>query len=202
MILSKARAIAQEILITLMKHTTLLHVAGSIRRKKSLVSDIEIVCLPELSVPLSLFADSGKQERSPGFIDAIKSLGEIRKGDPYTGRYLQIILSPSPDREQLDLFIPQPHDYWRQYAIRTGSADYARDHIAAAWRKIGWVGTPDGLRLESECYASAHTVFGVTAPKQQWHCTEKNPTLPPIWTSEEDFFDWLGEKWINPEERI
>lgn len=197
MILSEAQFIAKETLERLRPHTERIDIAGSVRRKKTDVKDIEIVALP-LEEGIGLFGDI--VIRSQGFTDNVKSLGQIAKGDPHEGRYCCIIL---PEYAvQVDLFIPQRHDYFRQFAIRTGSAEYARDHIAAAWRKKGWVGTEDGLRLESECYATVHTVFGVSTPKQKWHCTTDTPTLPPVWGSEEEFFDWLGEKWIKPEERV
>jgi len=56
-----------------------------------------------------------------------------------------------PSGINLDLFVPQRHDYYRQYATRTGSGDYSYKVIASAWVSKGWVGTPDGLHKREDC---------------------------------------------------
>lgn len=81
------------------------------------------------------------------FVELVKSLGRVIKGKP-DGRYMQIEL---PQRINLDLFMPEADDYFRQYAIRTGSAEYAAYTIAGGWRKIGWCGSDQGLRKTSDC---------------------------------------------------
>lgn len=123
-----------------------INIAGSIRRKKQQVKDIEIVCLPkyEQVIEQDLFGQAVAQYRDAGFISTAISLGKVLKGTP-EGRYMQIEL---PEGINLDLFMPMDYDYFRQLAIRTGSADYAAQVIAAGWRAKGWVGTPAGLRLE------------------------------------------------------
>lgn len=56
----------------------------------------------------------------------------------------------------------------------------------------GWVGPPDGLRLEKECRE--------TAPSK-WQCLTKQPTLPPVWATEQEFFTWLGVHYVEPHYR-
>ena len=99
----------------------------------------------------------------------------------------------APQYVQLDLFIPQPDDYYRQLAIRTGSADYSARVIAYGWRKIGWVGTSDGLRKEEQ----------VEKRGEQWICSlpEHEVIKPPVWASEQDFFNWLKVEYIEPQFR-
>jgi len=94
----------------------------------------------------------------------------------------------------LDLFMPQPHDYYRQFAIRTGSAEYSHRHIANQWVKRGWCGVNGDLRLIKECDK---------LPDGKWvlRTDIKHPTLPPIWPSEEDFFRWLLIQYIEPKYR-
>jgi len=96
----------------------------------------------------------------------------------------------------LDLFMPEPHDYYRQLAIRTGSAEYAQKVIASGWRRIGWVGTENGLRLEKECYPK-----DLGGGKKKWICAKQAPTLPPVWESEEAFFSWLNVEWVEQNNR-
>lgn len=167
-----------------------INIAGSIRRKKPEVKDIEIICMPkyQMTTTPTLFGDEPAINICIGFLDEAISLGLVIKGSP-AGRYMQVHL---PEEINLDLFMPQPHDYMRQFAIRTGSAEYSAKTIATAWSRAGWVGTHDGLRRRDECRQIAG---------DYWQCTALNPTLPPAWESEAAFFEWLGIEWIKPELR-
>jgi len=195
--LHQAEQIAQNIIASLVPHCEpgRIHIAGSVRRKKAEVKDIEVVCLPVRTWQFDMFDNVTGVIRSKGFVDAVEGLGEVIKGNPNTGRYCQIRI-PAGDNINIDLFMPEPYDYFRQLAIRTGSAEYAQKVIATGWRKIGWVGTKDGLRLEAECMYKE-----LSGGKKQWNCGLKDPTLPPVWKSEESFFDWLGVPWTEPEKR-
>jgi len=153
-------------------------IAGSIRRQKPEVKDIEIVCVPR-TVHLIPFVTTVNQWYK-------------KKGEP-TGRYAKRSLYESID---LDLFMPQKKDFIRQFVIRTGSADYSAKVIAVAWVKKGWVGTENGLRRREECIHPQNSPTG-----KIWICQVSRPQLPPEWQSEEEFFDWLKVKYISPEER-
>lgn len=175
-----------------------LNIAGSVRRGKQEVHDIEIVCQPKkVKVGMvDLFGeDTRKEEVTADFVKTVRELGKVIKGKP-DGRMMQIELKnpfDGPYFIMLDLFMPQPHDYFRQYAIRTGSADYSHKVIAKGWLRLGWVGTSDGLRLESECIGNK-TPEG----KIKWTCVVSDPKLPPAWQSEKEFFEWLGIQFIPP----
>lgn len=182
-----AQNLAVDICYKLQPFTEKLNIAGSIRRQKAEVKDIEIVCLPHSEEKKDLFGNVHGLVRSFHFINAVRSLGQIIKGDP-GGRMMQIEL---PENIILDLFMPQSDDYYRQYAIRTGSADYAGKVIASAWVKNGWAGTSDGLRRQSDCVKKG----------EQWICLVKNPMRPKVWQDEEDFFNWIGVKWVHPKLR-
>jgi DNA polymerase/3'-5' exonuclease PolX len=193
--LAEARNIAVAICYKLEPYCSNIHIAGSIRRKKPEVKDIEICCLPKLQpVNNSDLFGGGKQmlEIMPGFVHTVTSLGTIEKGTP-RGRYCKIIL---PQGINLDLFIPEPEDFYRQYVIRTGSADYAFKVIATGWRRKGWVGSDLGLRQEKDCIETK-----LPGGKSKWTCVRNKDAKPPVWTSEEDFFDWLNIKYLKPEYR-
>ena len=96
-----------------------------------------------------------------------------------------------PEGINLDLFIPQETDYIRQNIFRTGSAEYSHKIIATACLKKGWCGTSDGMRLVSEC----------SKVNDKWKCHSKNPTLPPIFQNEYDFFQWIKISWIEAKNR-
>jgi len=188
--LSAAKTIADSLVERLTPYCDRVMIAGSIRREKPEVKDIEIVAAPKLvtAVGGDLFNPKPQHETSVDFIRAVKSLGVPVKGQP-TGRYTQITL---PEGVALDLFMPTPGDYWRQFAIRTGSSDYAARKIAGGWKARGWCGSDEGLRLIDDCVKKS----------AGWKCINPNAQLPPEWESEEAFFEWLGIPWIHPRNRL
>jgi DNA polymerase/3'-5' exonuclease PolX len=191
----QALEIAVVICERLYPFTTKLNIAGSIRRKKPEVKDIEIICLPRYidGAQGGLFSEVlPVQVISPNFVGMVKALGTVIKGKP-DGRYMQIEL---PQRITLDLFMPDPVDYFRQYAIRTGSSDYSRETIAKAWKRKGWCGSDVGLRLISDCVEHKQP-----DGKSKWQCVNPTAEFPPVWHSEQEFFDWLGVPYIDPKLR-
>jgi len=175
MILSRALEVSNKYqgLLSPWCEPEMCRIAGSTRRKKPEVGDIELVCVPR-TVHLIPFVTTVRQWYK-------------KKGEP-TGRYTKRGLYEGID---LDLFIPQKEDFIRQFVIRTGSDTYSHNVIAAAWVKKGWRGTEDGLRLEKECIQQG----------KKWLVNVPRPQLPPIWKTEEEFFAWLGVKFIEPEKR-
>ncbi|MBD2753816.1 nucleotidyltransferase family protein [Spirosoma validum] len=190
---------AKEIAITignqLKPYCEKINIAGSVRRYKPEVKDIELVCQPLtfLAPPAELF---GNPERKPilAFCNVVASLGRVIKGKP-DGKYMQIELPTLPHTINLDLFIPEPHDYYRQYAIRTGSADYSARVIAGGWVAKGWCGSDQGLRRIEDCQER------ITGGKKKWICINPKGEKPPVWESEQEFFDWIGVKWVEPKLR-
>jgi DNA polymerase/3'-5' exonuclease PolX len=181
----KAEAIALSTFELLQPHCDRIEVAGSIRRLKPEVKDIEIVALSKPKIRTDVFGEKFQDGRATCFINQVEELGTILKGSPVDGRYVQIRLHEGIN---LDLFLPQPDDYFRQFAIRTGSSDYSRKVIATAWFKMGWCGTSDGLRKKCDCIQNA----------AGWKWVNKAGVIPPVWQSEQEFFEWLGLKWIEP----
>ncbi len=173
-------------------------ITGSIRREKPEVKDIEICCIPSMEE----FYDEKSESlfnfpytaRSSEFIRTVKSLGSIEKGSPEIGKYLAIML---PEGIKLDLFIPDPPDFFRQFAIRTGSADYSWKVLAAGWKRLGWCGSDIGLRKMADCIEKKDG-----QGKSLWKCVKTNAEKPPVWNSENEFFQWLGIKWIEPKDRF
>lgn len=192
---NQAKELAINVGNRLLPFCTRLNIAGSIRRQKPDVKDIEIICLPRHidGAQESLFGDvTIEKVISKNFVEVIRALGKVVKGKP-DGRHMQIEL---PQRINLDLFMPKPDDYFRQYAIRTGSADYAARTIAAAWKRNGWCGSDQGLRLQSDCVEHKQA-----DGKSKWVCINPEAKAPPIWQSEQEFFEWLSVPYIMPKLR-
>jgi len=202
--LAKAYKVASYILELLQPHCERIHIAGSIRRMQPQVKDIEIVCEPKKQIVKRDLLGNETYETAKEFTQALTTITQQKvKGDT-TGRYMQVITSSKNcPGIVLDLFMPKPEDYWRQYAIRTGSAEYAHYVIAAAWSRKGWVGINGDLYKRSECQSkmvSGKRVY--TIPSPSLRAQRSKLTVPPVWRSEGEFFTWLDLPYMDPEHRI
>ena len=174
--LKVAQKLAEKIVAELGPYCERIEVAGLVRRKDPEPGDLEIVCL----------------RRGRDLINFVGLVNSWKKskGEP-TGRYTQRYVPLGGMEYVVDIFIPQRHDYIRQFVIRTGSAEFVKNKIASKWVANGWRGTEDGLRLDLECVSQNGT----------WKCIADEPTLPPVWQTEEEFFQWLGIPYVLPENR-
>jgi len=170
-----------------------INIAGSIRRKKPDPNDIEILCLPLVKEETDLFGNITGRQRLPQFIGLVNKLGKVVKGSAADGKMMQIELK---ENIMLDLFMPDEADYFRQYAIRTGSANYSHYALASAWVSRGWVGSDKGLRRIEDCQ-------GILQPdgKRKWKCVNPEAETPPVWQNEAGFFAWLRLPYVPPELR-
>lgn len=123
---AEAYAIATAVLDELKPHCIRAEIAGSIRRKKPMVGDIEIVAIPK-PYGIGMFEDGlasvvNKWEKVRGELD-----GEAK----YTRRIL-------PGGIELDLFLATEDNWGSIFAIRTGSADYSYKVLASTWVSLGY----------------------------------------------------------------
>lgn len=111
MILTDALEIANRVKNELAPHCYRIEIAGSIRREKPEVKDIEVVCIPHIY-------DTGLFESG---IATVVNQWEKVKGELEWGKckYTQRIL---PEGIKLDLFFATPNNWGLIFAIRTGSA--------------------------------------------------------------------------------
>ncbi len=137
--LAEALKIASAVVEQLRPHCIRIEIAGSIRRKKPMVGDIEIVAIPK---PFSsgLFASG---------IAAVADQWEKVKGDLVyqEKRYTQRIL---PEGITLDLFLADETNWGYIFAIRTGSADYSHLVLARGWVQRGFKGIGGYLCRDGE----------------------------------------------------
>jgi DNA polymerase/3'-5' exonuclease PolX len=136
---AEAYAIALDILEQLKPHCDRIEIAGSIRRKKSEVGDIEIVAIPK---PYS----SGLFEN--GIASVVNKWEKVR-GDMEYGKtkYTQRIL---PHGIKLDLFFATAENWGHILAIRTGSADYSHNVLAKNWVRSGFKSKEGFLTYKGE----------------------------------------------------
>ena len=174
-----------------------INIVGSLRRALPEISDIDLICVPKYTedVALNLFGSDGgvvTKRTSISFSETVKNIGTITKGAP-DGRYMSIKVIGYNVPVKIDIFMPDPIDYYRQYCIRTGSANFVHWNIAKRWSELGWCGTDQGLRRIEDC----REIVSATE-KKKWEVVKPDGDRPPAWESEEHFFDWLGVKWIAP----
>lgn len=105
--LEKAKAIAEEIKAHLAPNCQKIVVAGSIRRQKSFVRDVDIVCIP---------SNQGQ------FIGALQRMGLIKSG---AGKLIRVELQYGfPPGLKLDVYIATPETWSTLLLIRTGSKEH------------------------------------------------------------------------------
>ena len=121
---SQALLIASQIIERLRSHCDRIQIAGSIRRGKPEVKDIEIVCIPK-PYDVGLFES--------GIATVVSQWPKVRGELPckYTQRTL-------PEGIALDLFFATPENWANIYTIRTGSAAWIKNVMARRWVSLGY----------------------------------------------------------------
>ncbi len=120
----KAFIIAMDIVHILKPHCNRIAIAGSIRRMKPEVKDIEIVAIPK-PYETGLFES--------GIATIVNQWVKVKGELPC--KYTQRVL---PEGIKLDLFFAVPGNWGLIYAIRTGSAEYSHKVLANGWVKRGY----------------------------------------------------------------
>jgi len=118
--------ISQEVLEQLRPHCIRCQIAGSIRRGKDLIGDIEIVavCKPY---------EFGLLES--GIATVVNRWEKVKGKMDIKCKYTQRIL---PSGIKLDLFMVQEDNWGLHLATRTGSAAYSHQVLAKGWVKAGF----------------------------------------------------------------
>jgi DNA polymerase/3'-5' exonuclease PolX len=122
--LDKALEIAERTKELLAPYCERIEIAGSIRRKKPQVKDIELVAIPK-PYDVGLFES--------GIATVVNQWEKVRGELPC--KYTQRLL---PDGIALDLFFANHENWGLIYAMRTGSADYSHKVLATGWVKLGY----------------------------------------------------------------
>lgn len=130
-----AKVIADKVVELLRPHCQRIEIAGSIRREKEIIGDIEIVCIPK-PYETGLFT-SGIAEIVNAW-EKVKGELEFKKCK-YTQRILpeEIVGTPGK-RVAVDLFFADITNWGSIFAIRTGSADYSHHVLAKGWVSRGY----------------------------------------------------------------
>lgn len=134
--LATAEAIARDVVALLAPYCERIEIAGSIRRRRPVVGDIEVVAIPR-SEPVGLWGE--EHIHCSEYCRLVNEWPAV-KGQP-TGRYTQRIL---PEGIKLDLFMCRVDNWGNIFAVRTGSADFAHQVLACGWVRSGYTSV-DGM---------------------------------------------------------
>lgn len=172
-----AHAVALALVATLRPACLRVEIAGSIRRKRADVGDVEVVAVPrmEQGVPVAMFEPAPEISALDPVLARLQAEGRVvpHPTDPKNGERYKKLWLPKAGL-QLDLFIVTLATWGPQFAIRTGPVEYSKRLVTALNHK-GW-------RCERG------TVYD----------REGEPVPCP---EERDFLAACGEPWTEPEHR-
>lgn len=178
-----AMALAQQLRDLLADHCDRIEIAGSLRRDRLIVHDIELVAIPRL-VPAGLFGDAEPFDALEAQIEHLLMFGGIEARQVENHRadgtidtqtklgpaFKALVFGGIP----VDLFIVRPPATWGViFGLRTGPGDW-------------------NVRLVMDCQRHFRRVAG----GQVLHFGKPVPT-----PEEADFFAAIGQPWVPPAER-
>jgi len=144
-------------------------VVGDLRRDRSQVSSIDIVCIPTETTIQTDLLNFGPA-RTYGFIKLVNSWLKM-KGDPVKGKYTQRV-HPVHD-VTINLYMVTRDNYGLMVMFRTGPVDYAKRMIDKETKRVGMESKGGYLR---------------------WKDTDNIVPTP----TEEEFYRLVQEPWIKP----
>ncbi len=170
--LAEARAKAENLQTVFTPFCERVLIAGSIRRQKAEIGDIELVLIPQMTPMLDMFGqETGTRESLLDYALEDMQVIIIKGGD----KYKQIVWQGM----QADLFICTPETWGCVATIRTGSADFT--HWLVTKKRQGGA-CPEHLSFKDG---------------RLWNGSEALDT-----SEEQQVFEALGIDWIEPAARI
>jgi DNA polymerase/3'-5' exonuclease PolX len=164
-----------------------IEVAGSVRRMKPEVGDIEIVAVPDLRPPRPAFG----QRPYATLLEAIIAGSEMEDDNPLRlhsvlggNKYKKFWVSIDHGQTwniKLDLFLVTPPSEWGvEYLIRTGPREFSQWMVTEQYRNGA---LPNGCRCEGNAIRN------------------KDGAIVPM-PEEIDYLNFCGLSWIKPSKRV
>lgn len=179
---AEALALAEEVCAILAPACERIEIAGSLRRRKVEIGDIELVAIPRYEIERDLF---GEEVGRHSLLDA-----ELRVWPPISST----LTKNGPHYKQfmwgdmtVDLFLVTAETWGVQLAIRTGNADFSHWLVTAQHQ---------GGALPTGYYIIEGRLARYTGPDR---LTQRATPLPT--PEEADLFAAIGLPWIPPAER-
>jgi DNA polymerase/3'-5' exonuclease PolX len=176
--LSSAKSKAEMWQTSLSRCCERIRIAGSIRRRKTEVKDIELVAIPKPTI--DLFGKPVFEKPLPVGMQlyTFQELGEIEIiKDGLRFKQFKVLVKPEP--YLVDLFLVVPPAQWGSiFTIRTGSEEFSRLLVTSRFRG-GYM--PSHMKQKDGAL---------------WRSGEMVET-----PEEEDYFREIGLDWVEPEKR-
>jgi DNA polymerase/3'-5' exonuclease PolX len=125
-----ARNLAERITTQLGPHCEKIKICGSLRRKKSEIGDIDIVCIPKTVAQRDLFGMVSHHVRDPKFVEIVNSW-PANKGDAAEGKYTQRVV----DGHKVEISMATHDNFGNLVVIRTGNAEFSHELMKIALRR-------------------------------------------------------------------
>lgn len=201
---SRALMIAEELVGYLRLACTRIEIAGSVRRGKSEVKDIEIMVVPDETPLPRLRAEFGKpmpptyKMRLDELVGRMYQAGDIRI-EANGERYKKLFLKYAGIKFDLFVIIP-PSEWGVLMVIRTGPSDFS--HWCVTNRKFGGA-LPDGYFVKHGVVWIAEEINKKDIPDDQNKALKLSTMTNHLSMPEEvDFMNFLELGWIEPKDRM
>lgn len=172
-----AESIASKVRDHVMTSMNRVEVAGSIRRRKEVVGDIEICGIPDDREKLIKLLGNIGQHIKPGVPGVVPWVPKVE------AKYLRVRLEEGIN---LDVFLGTPQNWGGLFMMRTGSA-----------------ASPDGNAFHGFIPAVFQRWKKLSGGGRMTNAMPTMPTGEQLWVPEEqDFFDLLEMNFVPPEQRI
>lgn len=183
--LAVGQALATKLVAALAPHCDRIDVAGSIRRQKTLIGDVELVAIPKLGRDLFGTPDPA-QNRLDDYLNAMLSIGRIFKtpsdrssfttawGDRYKKFWCK--LNDELGEIQVDLFLCTARNWGALFTIRTGPAAFSQALVTRIKHQ-----TP--YRQQAGYLVNVETGEVIDTPEER------------------DYFRLAGVGWVEPSRR-
>lgn len=181
---AQALDVARELCAALKPVCERLIVAGSLRRMKEDVGDVEILFVPRFEQRMVDMFESGQFNLAEEVIQRLLDGGVLAKRPSATGGFAwgeKNKLALHRGGMPVDLFTATTGNWWNYLVCRTGPAD-SNTRIAMAAQAKGWKWNPYGVGFSRG---------GALAGDHETH----------VVTSEEDVFTFVGLPFLEPKDR-
>ena len=148
---AEMKALADQIMVILAPACERIELAGSLRRKREWVGDIEIVAIPKMLPNLFSLMDDDTAVFTTEMATEVDLLladykVTLKKNGP---KYKQFTLSPEPAvfEPMVDLFLqPDPRTWGVNFLLRTGSREFSASMVRSIHK---WGYLPDGWKVKN-----------------------------------------------------
>jgi DNA polymerase/3'-5' exonuclease PolX len=182
--LARATNLAERIAGELLAVCDRLEIAGSIRRRRPDVGDIELVVIPRYAA--TLIPDVPGVSLLELELNTWVLQGRLLSAGPNKGAALKKYFIPSLDYTfKLEINISSPDRWPVELAIKTGSAEFSHRLV-----------TPRNKKTSTGAYGLLPSHCRIGDGWQVWEGRERRG-----FAEEREFIEWVCGKWIEPQDR-